>query len=81
MMPWLTMISDAFPSSIAFDHIAASLAGNEDERKAAIKRGNAVFTLTLKNTQGETASWYIDLKEKGEVGQGSGPSGKDADGR
>ncbi len=49
-------------------------------RKALMKRGNAIFTFTLKNAKGETASWYIDLKHTGEVGKGTAPAGKDSDG-
>ena len=39
-----------------------------------------MFAFTLKNTAGETESWYIDLKEKGEVAKGDAPEGKKADG-
>merc|ERR1711964_874267 len=42
------------------------------ERKDAIKQANAVFAFTLKNKAGETESWHIDLKNKGEVGKGLG---------
>jgi hypothetical protein len=31
-------------------------------------------------TSGEEAAWYLDLKNKGEVGQGSAPAGDKADG-
>lgn len=41
---------------------------------------NASFAFTLKNKQGETDSWYLDLKNKAEVGKGIGPQGKPADG-
>ena len=41
---------------------------------------NASFAFTLKNKQGETDSWYLDLKNKAEVGKGIGPQGKAADG-
>ena len=64
---------DAFPSSAAFDLISSSLSGSEAERKDAIKKGGAVFAFTLKNKAGATESWYIDLKEKGEVGKGEPP--------
>lgn len=68
----------AFPSSEAFDVINSALAADEKERKDAIKQGNAVFSFTLKNKAGETESWHIDLKNKGEVGKGLGdkPTGK-----
>ena len=70
---------DAFPSSEAFDAINSSLQSSDAERKNAMKQGNAVFAFTLKNKAGETESWHIDLKNKGEVGKGLGdnPSGED----
>jgi hypothetical protein len=45
-----------------------------------VKKGNAIFAFTLKNAKGETDSWYIDLKDKGEVAKGEAPEGKQADG-
>ncbi|MCJ1372710.1 hypothetical protein MMC20_003935 [Loxospora ochrophaea] len=71
--------SDAFPSSIAFDAISSSLKSNDAERKDAVKKGNAVFAFTLKNKEGQTESWHIDLKEKGEVAKGEAPAGRKAD--
>ena len=73
--------SDAFPSSIAFDAISSSLKSNDAERKDAVKKGNAVFAFTLKNKEGQTESWHIDLKEKGEVAKGEAPAGRKADGK
>ena len=35
-----------------------------------MKKGNAVFAFTLKNQEGKTETWHIDLKEKGEVVKG-----------
>lgn len=69
---------DAFPSSEAFDVINSSLQSSEAERKDAIKQGNAVFAFTLTNKAGETESWHIDLKTKGEVAKGLGdkPTGE-----
>lgn len=72
--------SGAFPSSAAFDAISSSLQSDDAERKDAVKKGNAIFAFTLKNKEGSTESWYIDLKEKGEVGKGDAPAGKKADG-
>ena len=68
---------DKFPSSAAFDAINSALS-DPAEKKTAIKQGNAVFAFTLKNAAGETESWHIDLKNKGEVGQGLGdkPTGE-----
>ena len=65
-------LTDAFPSSEAFEAINAALTSSDAERKDAIKQGNGVFAFTLKNKAGETDSWYIDLKNKGEVGKGLG---------
>ncbi|KAJ9141687.1 hypothetical protein NKR23_g7771 [Pleurostoma richardsiae] len=66
----MSLQSDKFPSSAAFDAINAALNASEADKKDAIKQGNAVFAFTLKNAAGETESWYIDLKEKGEVAKG-----------
>lgn len=63
-------LSDAFPSSEAFEAINAALSSDEAGRKDAIKNGKAVFAFTLKNKAGETASWHIDLKDKGVVAAG-----------
>jgi hypothetical protein len=52
--------------------INSALNSSDKERKDAIKQGNAVFAFTLKNKAGETESWHIDLKNKGEVGKGLG---------
>ena len=45
-----------------------------------MKAGQAIFAFVLKNAQGETDSWYIDLKDKGEVAKGEVPEGGKADG-
>ena len=71
---------DSFPSSEAFETIKRSLQADDAERKDAITKGNAIFAFTLKNKKGETDSWYIDLKETGEVARGEAPAGKKADG-
>ncbi|KAL3960804.1 hypothetical protein ACCO45_005921 [Purpureocillium lilacinum] len=60
------------PSSVAFDAIASALDSSPEDRKDAIKQGNAVFAFTLKNKAGETESWHIDLKESGKVATGTG---------
>jgi hypothetical protein len=69
---------DAFPSSEAFDAINDALTSSDAERKDAVKKGQAVFAFTLKNKAGETESWHIDLKNKGEAGKGLGekPTGE-----
>lgn len=65
-----TKNTDKFPASAAFDAINAALTASEASRKDAIKQGGAVFAFTLKNKAGETESWHIDLKQKGEVSKG-----------
>ena len=75
----MRLLVDAFPSSAAFDLINSALQSNETERKDAIKKGGAIFAFTLKN-KGQEESWYIDLKEKGEVGKGAAPAGGKANG-
>jgi hypothetical protein len=57
------------------------LQSNDADRKDAIQKGNAIFAFTLKNASGAAESWYIDLKEKGEVCKGEAPEGKKADGK
>ncbi|KAA8910273.1 putative fatty acid-binding protein [Sphaerosporella brunnea] len=65
----MTLSNPAFPSSTTFDLISTAL--QDGNTKAdAIKRGNGIFVFTLKNSAGETESWYIDLKSTGEVGKG-----------
>jgi len=74
----MSLKSDAFPSSAAFDTINDSLQSSDADRADAIKKGNAIFAFTLKNSSGATESWHIDLKEKGEVAKGDAPTGKKA---
>jgi hypothetical protein len=72
------LFTDKFPSSAAFDAINDALTSSDASRRDAIRQGNAVFAFTLKNEAGETESWHIDLKNKGEVAKGLGekPNGK-----
>ena len=72
---------DAFPSSEAFEAINSSLQSDDAGRKDAVKKGNAVFSFTLKNKEANTESWHIDLKDKGVVAKGEAPAGKKADGK
>ena len=71
--------TERFPSSTAFDLIASALQ-DENERKDAVKKGNAIFAFTLKKG-GETAGWHIDLKESGKVAKGDAPEGKKPNGK
>ncbi|KAK0643066.1 SCP-2 sterol transfer family protein [Cercophora newfieldiana] len=65
----MSLKNDKFPSSAAFDAINAALSDPAD-KKDAIKQGNAIFAFNIKNAAGEVESWYIDLKNKGEVAKG-----------
>lgn len=60
--------------------ISSALSSDEAERKDAVRKGGAIFAFTLKNDQKAESSWYIDLKESGEVGKGQAPEGKKANG-
>ncbi|KAL4821956.1 SCP2 sterol-binding domain-containing protein [Aspergillus spinulosporus] len=75
----MTLKVDGFDSSAAFDVINATLQSDEAERKDAIKNAQTIVAFNLKNASGKEESWYLDLKEKGEVGKGAAPAGKKAD--
>lgn len=74
----LTLATDKFPSSAAFEAINEALNASEADKKDAIKQGNGIYAFTLKNSAGETDSWHIDLKNEGKVNKGVGEK---ADGR
>lgn len=59
-----------YPSSTAFDAIQDSLGSSDQARADAIKQANAVFAIKLRNSANEVSTWYIDLKDKGEVKRG-----------
>lgn len=69
---------DTHPSSKLFDNLAAALDNmSESEKKDLIKKANGVFELVLKNKEGNTESWIVDMKKKGEVVKGGeGPKSK-----
>lgn len=67
---WLTLATDKFPSSAAFQAINDALNTSEADKKDAIKQGNGIYAFTLKNAAGETDSWHIDLKNEGKVNKG-----------
>ncbi|KAJ5679843.1 hypothetical protein N7462_008087 [Penicillium macrosclerotiorum] len=70
---------DSFPSSAAFDVINDTLQADAAERKDAVDKAKAIVAFNLKNSKGEEQSWYLDLKNKGEVGEGAAPPGGKAD--
>ncbi|CAI7678534.1 hypothetical protein N7509_006677 [Penicillium cosmopolitanum] len=71
--------NDSFPSSAAFDVINQTLQSNDADRKDAVDKAKAIVAFNLKNSKGEEKSWYLDLKNKGEVGEGAAPAGGKAD--
>lgn len=64
--------TDKFPSSAFFEIMNSALTSSEADKKQAIEMGKGVYAFTLKNPAGETDSWHIDLRNKGEVGKGLG---------
>jgi putative sterol carrier protein len=70
---------DSFPSSAAFDAINQTLQADQGEKKSAVDSAKAIVAFNLKNEKGEEKSWYLDLKNKGEVGEGAAPQGGKAD--
>ena len=61
--------------------IQQTLQGDEAGRKEAVSGAKAIVAFNVKNAQGKEESWYLDLKNKGEVGQGAAPAGGKADGK
>lgn len=76
----MSSTADAFPASAAFDAINATLQADEAERKDTINKAQAIVAFTLTNKDGKQESWYLDLKNKGEVCKGAAPAGGKADG-
>ncbi|KAI5241140.1 hypothetical protein E4T43_05658 [Aureobasidium subglaciale] len=76
----MSIADSNFPSSAAFDAINEALS-SDSERKDAIKKGGAIFAFTLKNSNGASESWHIDLKDTGKAGKGTAPDGKKSAGK
>ena len=64
----MSLADPNFPSSGAFDLIATLLKDSK-AKEDAIKRAKAVFVFVLKK-DGKEKTYYLDLKDKGEVGEG-----------
>ncbi|KAH7106351.1 sterol-binding protein [Auriculariales sp. MPI-PUGE-AT-0066] len=59
---------DGFKSSDILAAIAGSFKdASDDEKKAQIKKVNAIFELRIKNAEGKEGVWAIDLKKSGTV--------------
>ncbi|CAG78989.1 fatty acid-binding protein [Yarrowia lipolytica] len=72
---------DGFTSSIIFDVIRDGLNDPSQAKQKAesIKKANAIIVFNLKNKAGKTESWYLDLKNDGDVGKGNKSPKGDAD--
>lgn len=66
----------AFASSEAFDLLEQGLVDPSLKEKY-LKQAKLLVQFDLKNSAGKTKSWYLDLKTKGEVGEGQSPSKPD----
>ncbi|KAJ5593899.1 sterol-binding-like protein [Penicillium hispanicum] len=75
----MSLKKDSHPSSAAFDVINQTLQADAAERKDAIDKAKAIVAFNIKNGSGEEQSWYLDLKDKGEVGHGAAPPNGKAD--
>ncbi|KAJ5909411.1 hypothetical protein N7504_004054 [Penicillium tannophilum] len=75
----MALKKDSHPSSAAFDVINETLQGDEAGRKEAINGAKAIVAFNIKNKDGKEEIWHLDLKNKGEVGQGAAPAGAKAD--
>jgi len=64
-----------FKSSDLFEQIRAGLESSSDEERVAnVKKAQAVFQFDIKNAEGKTQSWALDLKNgKGSVATGASP--------
>lgn len=69
----------AFPSSKVFDVIQEAISADNTLKKKVIRQSGAIVVFTLKNKEGKTESWYLDLKKEGGVGKGSSAPAGPAD--
>lgn len=72
---------DGFTSSIIFDVIRDGLndPAQAKQKAESIKKANAIIVFNLKNKAGKVESWYLDLKNDGDVGKGNKAPKGDAD--
>ncbi|EJD48917.1 sterol-binding protein [Auricularia subglabra TFB-10046 SS5] len=65
------LTEEGFQASEVLSAIGSSFEGASDaEKKAQIKKVNAIFEMQLKNGAGKQATWTIDLKKTGTVYKG-----------
>lgn len=63
------IVDPAFPASKFIELIGLALQ-DENLKKKVIKQTNAVIVFTLKNKEGKSQSWTLDLKGAGTVSKG-----------
>ena len=66
----MTLSDPEFPSSAAFDLLQQGIGQSEELKQKYIKQANVIVQFDIKNKEGKTGSWYLDVKNKGEVGKG-----------
>jgi putative sterol carrier protein len=69
----------SFKSEPLLDQIKETLAGNKSLKDQLIKKTNSKIVFNLKNKQGETKAWLLDLKDTGDVKVASEKDLGDAD--
>jgi putative sterol carrier protein len=50
---------------------------SDAEKQAQIKKAKALFQFDITNGEGKSQTWWIDLKQKGDVGKGKPPGKSD----
>jgi 3-hydroxyacyl-CoA dehydrogenase/3a,7a,12a-trihydroxy-5b-cholest-24-enoyl-CoA hydratase len=74
-IPFFLLMSVAeagFVSSPLFEQIASTLSSSPEKKDAAIKKVKSVFQFDVKSAAGNTQTWTLDLKTKGELIKGTG---------
>ncbi|CAG8472017.1 12681_t:CDS:2 [Acaulospora colombiana] len=65
-----------FKSSEVFEQLKINITDNETKKKEIIKKINAIYEFNVKNEEGKTQIWTIDLK-KGVIQSGKGSAEPD----
>ncbi|KAG2188495.1 hypothetical protein INT44_001249 [Umbelopsis vinacea] len=67
-----------FAASSIFEQAKKQMDGASDaEKQAQIKKAKALFQFDITNGEGKSQTWWIDLKQKGDVGKGKPPGKSD----
>ncbi|CAG8453030.1 18721_t:CDS:2 [Acaulospora morrowiae] len=68
---------DGFKSSTFFELLNVSFSSNEAKRKENIKKANAIYEFNVKNEEGKTQVWTMELKKEGVICAGKGSAKPD----